>query len=276
MRHRARVVLPVLMLGLVSCGASEVGGGAEEARAVPMSQSPAARALRLPRMRPSPSRAATAADRQVVVRVQVLISGTAPADTTVQARSFSPQCGETFVDTAVARKGNAVQEAIVWVEGPTAALLTDRTAERRPTVSLEGCRLRPRLQLATPGSTLMLVMRDSLAESLVIVPSTPLAPVDTVPFTMDGQLVPIQRRADSVGVLAVYAATLPWARAFVAIAPVATTSLSDSDGRARFTVDGGGQQVTIRAWHPSLGIVSAKLRLVANKTDYDVAMTFKR
>ena len=122
----------------------------------------------------------------------------------------------------------------------------------------------------------MLVMRDSLAESLVIVPSAPQVQVDTVAFTMDGQLVPVQHVADSVGVLAVYAARLPWARAFVAVAPAASSALSDSDGRAQFTVDGRGTTATIRAWHPSLGVVSSKLSISAKKTDYDVTLTFKR
>jgi hypothetical protein len=285
MRHRrsgvlmtrcVRLLPSLLGAVLLACGGTEPDTGVEEARAVPMSQSPAARALRLPRMRPSPSRNPTAADRPVVIRVRVLFSGAAPPDTTVQARSFNPECGETFVDTAVARNGNAVQEAIVWLEGPTEALTADRIAERRPTVRLDLCRLRPRLQLATPGSTLMLVMHDSLAESLVIVPSTPQALVDTVPFTMDGQLVPVQHVADSMGVLAVYAARLPWARAFVAIAPAASSALSDGDGRAQFTVDGRGTTATIRAWHPSLGIVSSKLTISAKRNDYEVTLTFKR
>ncbi len=270
--------LPLFVAALcVSCASEteNVEADADAARAVPMTQSPAARALRLPRMRPVTSRAATPADRPVVVRVTVTLDGAAPPDTTVQARSFHPACGETFVDTAVVRNANAILDALVWVEG-AAALITDGTTERRPTVQLSDCRLLPRLQLAAPGSTIMLVMRDSLAESLVIVPSSPLVPVDTVPFTMDGQLVPVQRRADSAGVLAIYAATLPWARSFIAIAPPASSALTDADGRAQFTVDGRATAVVIRAWHPSLGIVAKKLEISAGKTEYDVALSLRR
>jgi hypothetical protein len=275
--HRSVFALPMLACAALmsACGESDVDVEVEEARAVPMSQSPAARALRLPRMRPLASRTAAPADRPVVVRVRILIDGAGPADTTVQARSFDPACGESFVDTAVVRNADAILDALVWIEG-AAALITDSGTERRPTVQLDGCRLRPRLQLAAPGSTIMLVMRDSLAESLVIVPSSPLVPVDTVPFLMDGQLVPVQHRADSAGVLAIYAARLPWARSFIAIAPPAASALTDGDGRAQFTVDGRGRSFTIRAWHPSLGIVAKRVELKMGKADYEVTLTYQR
>jgi hypothetical protein len=276
-RHGARIWLQRALgcVALAACGSDSVDVEVEEARAVPMAQSPAARALRLPRMRPQPSRTATPADRPVTVRVRILLDGSGPPDTTVQARSFDAECGETFVDTAVVRNAGGILDALVWVEGAT-ALITDGTVERRPTVQLEACRLRPRLQLAAPGSTILLVMRDSLAESLVIVPSSPLVPVDTVPFTMDGQLVPVQHRADSAGVLAIYASRLPWARSFIAVAPPAASALTDRDGRAQFTVDGRGGTVTIRAWHPSLGIVAKKLTLPAGQSDYELTLTYRR
>lgn len=264
--------------GLVACSAPEPGdaGDLEEARAVPVAQSPTARAMRLPRMRPSASRTATPADRPVTIRVRVVFSGALPADTTVQARMFDPACGESFVDTAVVHNGNAVSDAVTWLEGPATALITDGRSERRPTVQLDLCRLRPHLQLAAPGSTVMLVMRDSLQESLVVVPSSPLVPVDTVQFIMDGQLVPAQHRADSAGMLAVYAARLPWARSFIAVAPPASSALTDADGRAQFTVDGRGGTVTVRAWHPSLGIVATKVALSPKQVDYEVTLTFRR
>lgn len=276
--HRIVSVCFVLCSGvLIACSSAEpLDTGEKAAHAEPMAQSAAARALRLPRMQPSPSRVAMPGDRPVVVRVRILIEGSAPADTTVQSRSFDPACGDTFVDTAVVRNGNAVADAIVWAEGPATPLITDGRSERRPTVQLELCRLRPRVQLAVPGSTLMLVMRDSIAESLVVVPSSLIAPVDTVPFIMDGQLVPLQHLADSSGVLAVYASRLPWARSFVAIAPPGSTALSDADGRVQFTLDGRGAKATIRAWHPSLGLVAAKLDLVPNKSDYELTLTFRR
>ena len=93
---------------------------------------------------------------------------------------------------------------------------------------------------------------------------------------MDGQLVPLQHLAVSAGVLAVYASRLPWARSFVAIAPPGSSALSDADGRVQFTLDGRGAKTTIRAWHPSLGIVAANLDLSPNKSGYELTLTFKR
>ena len=246
------------------------------ARAVPMAQSAAARALRLPRMRPAMSRAATPSDQPVVVEVQVLIQGASPRDTAIQARAVNAACDEVFTDTAVVRTGDAVQDAVVWVEGPATALTTGAVAEHRPTVRLETCRLLPRVQVAAPGSLLQLVMRDSLSESLVVVPSVAALPVDTVNFMMDGQLVPVRHLADSTGVLAVYATRLPWARAFVAIAPVGAGAVTTAEGRARFTLDARGGKATIRAWHPSLGVVGAKVSLKAGGAAQVVTLTFRR
>jgi hypothetical protein len=254
-------------------GDTEIGVAA---RAVPMAQSAAARALRLPRIRPSASRAITATDTPVVIDVEVRITGPSPRDSSVPAQALNAACDAAFVDTAVARDGDALQQAIVWVEGPAAALITDTHAEHRPTVRMEGCRLLPRMQVAAPGSMLQLVMRDSMAESLVVVPSAPTLPVDTVAFLMDGQLVPVRSLADSVGVIAIYATRLPWARAFVAITPTASSAITGLDGRARFTLDAHGRRTTIRAWHPSLGIVSGKVTLEAGRTAETVTLTFKR
>lgn len=275
MSIRMCVLVGALSLAVIACGPTVAAEATDDARVVADVQSPAARALRLPRMRPLPSREATATDLPVSVRVHVVLSGSAPLDTTVQARSFAGECSESFVDTAVVRNGNSIADAIVWVEGATAFRALS-VAERRPTVQLDLCRLRPRVQLAAPGSTLMLVMRDSLAQSLVIVPSSASVPVDTVPFTMDGQLIPLQRRADSVGVVAVFATGLPWARAFVAIVPPAAGALSDGAGNAQFTLDGRAAKATLRAWHPSLGQAAATVSFSAAKSAYEVTLTFRR
>jgi hypothetical protein len=122
----------------------------------------------------------------------------------------------------------------------------------------------------------MLVMRDSLTESMVIVPSAPQLSADTVPFITYGQLVPVQHRADSAGMLAVTAMGLPWARSFVAIMPAATAVVTDADGRAQFTLDGRGARATVRAWHPSLGVATGQVRLSSGQADYEVTVTFKR
>jgi hypothetical protein len=262
---------------LLAFGCSDTDAtDAEDARAVPVSQSAAARALRLPRMRPAPVRDMRAGETPYVVTVRAVLEGQAPADTTVQVRSFAPACGATFVDTAVARNASAIIDAIVWIEGPTPVVKTIARDDKRPIVALEGCRLRPRVQIAAPGSSLQLVMRDSLPESLVVVPSWRDVSVDTIAFTLPGQLVPTRGMADSVGVVAVYAASLPWARSFVAIVPSALAAITDRDGRAQFSLDGAGKKTIVRAWHPSLGIATLKLDLSPARKDYDVTITFRR
>ncbi len=275
MSPRMCAVVGALWLGIAACSSNDTEATRGPAGSATLPQSRTVNAVRLPLMRPLPSREPIAGDRPVTVRVRVVFAGTAPMDTTVQARSFAPECGASFVDTAVVRNGSAVADAIVWVEGAT-ALRAESVTEYRPTIQLDLCRLRPRVQLASLGSTLLLVMRDSLAQSLVVVPSSPSAPVDTVPFMMAGQLIPVQHRADSSGVLAVFATGLPWARAYVGIAPPATSALSDAAGTAQFTLDGRATRATLRAWHPSLGEAAATVSFSAAKSAYELTLTFKR
>jgi hypothetical protein len=206
----------------------------------------------------------------------VVFEGTLPTDTTVQALRVDTECGRNFIDTQVERNGASVVGALVWVDAPATVIDAVPVSEHRPTVTLENCRLSPRLQLAAPGSTLQLVAHDTRVESLVVVPVPHTARADTVPFNTDGQLVPLQHRADSVGVVAIYATRLPWARAFVVTAPSGTAGLSDGDGRVGFVVDRRATQARIRVWHPMLGDAAATINPSTFQTDSVVTITFKR
>ena len=274
--RRSCLLLPIAML-LAACSAGERAADAEAAaRAVPMTQSPAARSLRLPVMRLAPVMRADAGAAVATVRVRVMFEGRLPPDTTVQARSVDPACGETFVDTSVVRNGNAIVGALVWMDGAGTVFTTVADGEHRPIVTLEQCRLRPRMQLAAQGSTIQLVMRDARVERLVIVPPSIATPIDTIAFNTDGQLVPIRHRTDSTGVLGIYATRLPWARAFVAIAPTGVAAVTDADGVASFAVDRSAKKLTVRAWHPSLGVVTGTLSPSTSGAETTLTLTYRR
>ena len=273
---RGCLQLPIGLL-LVACSAGESAADVEAAaRAAPMTQSPAARSLRLPLMRLVPAVRADAGAAVATVRVRVMFEGQLPADTTVQARSVDPACRETFVDTSVVRNGSAIVGALVWIDGAGAVYSTVAGGEHRPIVTLEQCRLQPRMQLAAQGSTIQLVMRDARVERLVIVPPSIATPIDTIAFNTDGQLVPIRHRTDSTGVLGIYATRLPWARAFVAIAPTGAVAVTDADGVVSFTVDGSAKKLTVRAWHPSLGVVAGTLNPSALGAETTLTLTYRR
>jgi hypothetical protein len=272
-----RRVLLAMTLVLSACGGARGSDeGEPAARAVPMSQSPAARALRLPRMRPARVIAPAAGADIAMLNVRIEVSGTMPADTTVQARSIDPACGESFVDTAVVHTGNAVAGALVWIEGAGTVFSTIADGEHRPTVILEQCRLQPRVQLAAQGSTVQLVMHDARGERLVLVPSALSTPIDTISFNAEGQLVPVRQRTDSVGVLGIYAIHLPWARAFVAVAPTGVSAISDMTGAAKFSIDRTAGRVSVRAWHPSLGVASGTLNPSRGGAEQSITLTFRR
>ena len=211
-----------------------------------------------------------------VVQVRVLFAGFTPTDTIIGPQRLAASCGATFRDTLVAHRGDAVAGVLLWMEGdvpvvPAAA----PPVERRPTVRLERCRLQPRMQLAVPGSTVQLLMEDKRTDTLIVVPAAGGGHSDTVSFITDGQLVPL-RRSDRPGVIGIHAVTMPWARAYVAIAPAGTAAISDADGRASFTLSRQGRAATIRAWHPVLGSSSATLTPLTLQGGGVVTLTFRR
>lgn len=265
------LVLAGMMAG---CGGDDTASEAPP-RAVPSSQSATARSLRLPVMRLASARAGADPATGRALQVRVLIEGRIAGDSVLPVGVLDPTCGDSLRDTLVARNGPAVVGALVWVEGPTVVHAPAGTPERRATVTLSRCQLLPRVQVAPPGSMLQLVMRDPRVESLVVVPASRSVPIDTVSFLTDGQLVPVRARADSVGMLGVFATRLPWARAFVAVTPPAVSAISDVDGIARFTLDRTGRKAILRAWHPSLGIVSATVDPSTLADNAVITLTFK-
>jgi hypothetical protein len=112
-------------------------------------------------------------------------------------------------------------------------------------------------------------------EALVVVPSSVSVPIDTVAFTMDGQLVPVQHRADSSGVLAIYATRLPWARAYIAILPAGVGGITAADGMTSFQFS-AGRKAVLRAWHPSLGVAVTTFDPDALAANGVVTLTYRR
>jgi hypothetical protein len=269
-----RGVYGLLVMAIVTsgCGGSDATTDAAPVRAVPR-EAPGLE--RLPVLRLAPSRVATAGSIGRNILVRVLIEGRPAGDSLIRTGSVDPACGAHKTDTLVMRSGPAIVGALVWVEGPTAVYATAGTPERRATVTLAGCQLQPRVQVAPPGTMLQLVMRDPRAESLVIVPAPASAPIDTISFLTDGQLVPLRQRADSVGILAVYATGLPWARAFIAVTPPAVSAVTDFNGTVRFTLDATGRAASVRAWHPALGIVSATINPSTLADNATITLTFR-
>ena len=266
--------VPIVLLA-VACSRTTDAPPVARAVAAPTA-APAVRAMRLPAMHVAGVTPLAAGVTGTTIRVRVAFEGTLPADTTVQALRVDKECGTNFVDTQVERHGTSVVGALVWVEAPSTVIDALPISEHRPTVTLENCRLQPRVQIAAPGSTLQLVVHDTRVESLVVVPVPQSSRPDTVPFNTDGQLVPLQHRADSVGVVAIYATRLPWARAFVAAAPSGVSGISDAEGRVSFVFDRSATKATIRAWHPTLGDASARVNPSTFTADSVVTITFKR
>lgn len=264
-----------MLMVVAACSSAKDAPPVARAVAAP-TVAPTVRAMRLPAIHVADVTPLSAGVLGHTIRVRVAYDGALPADTTVQALRVDRECGTNFVDTQVVRNGASVVGALVWVDAPTTVIDALPLSEHRPMVTLEKCRLQPRVQVAAPGSTLQLVVHDTRVESLVVVSVPQSARPDTVPFTTDGQLVPLQHRADSIGVIAIYATRLPWARAFVVAAPSGTSGISDATGHVSFVFDRRATTATIRAWHPVLGDASATVNPSTFDSNGVLTITFKR
>mgnify|MGYP002780095871 CR=1 FL=1 len=192
------------------------------------------------------------------LQLRVVLEGAPPAVPAPDARAVDARCPATVVDDAVrldARGG--VAAAIVWVEGaPPAGPWRDATGRRR-TVAFDGCRAWPALQVVPPGTTLELLQRDSLRDSIVVRHVARTA-ADTVTFEADGQLVPFHSRTWPAGAVTVRSLRFGWSRALVFVAPNPSARLTSDAGTATLDSLAPGTRV-VRAWHPRLGETSARV-----------------
>jgi hypothetical protein len=254
------------LLLIAALGICAACGDGERTDTVPAA--PGGVSLGVPRIAPDTYRVAAAAGTtlQVVVRLR----GEPPADTTVQARAFSPACGASFVDSSVVLGENRrVTGALVWLEGIPGGPAD--TSARRVTLTIDACRLLPRMSILPRGGTLQVMTRDSVVDSIVI--ASVSGTRDTLPFSQAGQLVPVTDRARTAGVLSVFSTRLPWMRAVVAVAPTPFWRVTDSTGVVTFTDVPVGTAVTVRAWHPALRAARQRISVTASSPAVTLDLT---
>ena len=194
----------------------------------------------------------------------VSLAGAAPADTTVRPdAALQRPCGASLVDRAVQRRGDFVEDAVVWLADVSSG--KPLGAARRHELTLDRCQLLPRTLAVGAGGTLNVHGRDPLSLRLRATAWPAGDARATWRLTDAGQVVPDDRVLAEPGALEVRGESLPWVRAWVLVFDHPYFAPTTDAGR--FTLDSVPPgRYTLVAWHPRLGRVEQPVTVAAGQT----------
>ncbi|MCE2900710.1 MAG: carboxypeptidase-like regulatory domain-containing protein [Gemmatimonas sp.] len=196
------------------------------------------------------------------------VGGGTPRDTSIVPTHDRAVC-RPFTESLVPSRDGGVGNAVVWLVG--VATGPRDTTSRRVRLSLDGCRLEPRVQRVAVGSTILMSGRDAMLSRLQFVAMDEATPRATVLLSDAGQLVPTSDPTASPALMQVRDDLHPWVRGWLAVAPHPFVAVTDADGGFRFEgVPPGRYRLVV--WHEALGITRTSIRIDAGiETRVDVA-----
>ncbi len=177
------------------------------------------------------------------------LRGGTPFDTSVVPTRDSTVC-RPHTETLVPSRDGGVGQAIVWLVGVPAGPRDD--GSRRVHLTLDGCRLSPRVQRVAAGATVLVHGNDAMMSRLQLVPLGERGSRSTILLTDAGQVVPSDEAFREPALLEVRDDLHPWVRAFIAVAPHPFVAVTDADGDFRFDGVPPGRY-TLVVWHERLG-----------------------
>lgn len=189
-----------------------------------------------------------------VVRAPSTLSGTIAAsatrsDSMIAVARDPAVCGDSAAVREIAMNGSALGNALVWVVGVPSGKALPET--RRTTLTIEGCRIDPRVTAVVAGSTINVFSRDRAGHTVRFYREGNGTPVARI-MTMDaGQVVPSEAIAEEPGIVEARCEKHPWVRGYVAVFEHPYFAITDEDGA--FTIDSlPPGTYTVKIWHESL------------------------
>lgn len=185
------------------------------------------------------------------------VGGGSPLDTSITPTHDLAVC-RPFSESIVPSREGGVGNAVVWLMGVSHGP-RDNTP-RRVKLTLDGCRLDPRVQRVARGSTIMISGRDAMMSRLQFTGTGEAVPRATVLLSDAGQMVPTDDATSAPGLLQVTDDKHPWVRAWIVVAPHPFVAVTDADGQFRFDGVPPGRY-TMVTWHERLGVKRSQLRV---------------
>ena len=185
------------------------------------------------------------------------ITGGTPTDTSITPTHDLSVC-RPFSQSLVPSRDGGVGNAVVWLQGVATGRRDD--APRRARLTLDGCRLEPRVQRVALTGTLLVNGRDAMLSRLRFTVEGEAAPRATVLLSDVGQIVPTDAASTSPGLVQVHDDLHPWVRAYLVVAPHPFVAVTTADGQFRFDGVPPGRY-TLHVWHERLGTQETKVRV---------------
>jgi len=187
------------------------------------------------------------------------ITGGSPRDTSITPTHDLGVC-RPFSQSIVPSSNGGVGNGVVWLIGVAAGPRDD--APRRVKLTLDGCRLEPRVQRVAVGSTVLVNGRDAMMSRLQFTAAGETRSRTTVLLSDAGQIVPTSEATAAPALVQVTDDLHPWVRAWLVVAPHPYVAVTGADGEFRFDHVPPGRY-TLVAWHERLGMAQTKVRVEA-------------
>lgn len=197
---------------------------------------------------------------QVITNPGVVIGavgGGSPIDTSITPTHDLSVC-RPFSQSLVPSRNGGVGNAVVWLSGVGTGPRDN--APRRAKLTLDGCRLEPRVQRLAVGTTVLLNGRDAMMSRLQFTADGEREPRATALLSDAGQVVPIATASAAPGLVRVSDDMHPWVRAWLVVAPHPFVAVTDADGQFRFDGVPPGRY-TLHVWHERFGTREQKVRV---------------
>lgn len=171
------------------------------------------------------------------------------ADSVVPVRRDTALCGDSARVVEVAMRDGALANVLVWVDGiPSGKALPD---VRRHTLTIERCRIDPRILPTVTGSTINVFSRDPVTHDLRFYREGATDPVTYARLMDNGQVVPSDQLAAAPGIVEARCTMHPWVRGYVAVFEHPYFAVTDEQGA--FRIDGlPAGTYGVKVWHESM------------------------
>ena len=187
------------------------------------------------------------------------LTGGSPRDTSITPTHDLGVC-RPFSQSIVPSSNGGVGNGVVWLVGVGSGPRDD--TPRRVKLTLDGCRLEPRVQRIALGSTIMVNGRDAMMSRLQFTAVGEPSSRTTVLLSDAGQIVPTSDVSAAPALVHVTDDLHPWVQAWLVVAPHPFVAVTGADGAFRFDNVPPGRY-TLMVWHERLGTRQAGVRVDA-------------
>jgi hypothetical protein len=141
-------------------------------------------------------------------------------------------CADAASAPAVTGDGS-VANALVWVDGIAAGKPLPEL--RRERVTVENCRIEPRIVAVTSGSTVNVFSSDPVVHDMRFFRENRGDPVTRILTVDEGQVIPSERIAAEAGIVEARCTMHPWLRGYIAVFDHPYFAITDASGA--FTIE---------------------------------------